>query len=160
MVLFRVLVVQFVRRQSILTKHTHKDGCPFCLENGKVKVIREVDEAYLAQTLSPSGEVMPGRYFIIPKAHITSIIDLPLNFLQPFLFLLTCLVELSEGAHYNISINSGRKAGQRLEHFHIWVIIREGEEGKPSQDLGMAALINDLNKTSDEPSGPILTAER
>jgi diadenosine tetraphosphate (Ap4A) HIT family hydrolase len=53
--------------------------------------------------------------------------------------------KVCEAGDCNISLNLGKKAGQRLEHLHFWVIVRRGEEGLPSENLGLSALIKLVN---------------
>lgn len=119
--------------------------CPFCLANKMANVIDETVDAYLIKVLDKGGQVMEGCYFIIPKQHVTSIIELPGAFQLSVNSLLKRIPDIKGGAAYNLSYNQGGGAGQRIDHIHAWVVVRKGEEGMPSYELGLAALIKKLN---------------
>ncbi|HKX72693.1 MAG TPA: HIT domain-containing protein [Candidatus Saccharimonadales bacterium] len=120
--------------------------CPFCVANGMVKLIAQNDDAYLIAVLRPgTTEVIEHAYFVIPKEHIESLRDLPQFWMQTLMDLIDQVPESHE--NYNISINVGRRAGQRVQHVHFWVLTRDHEdETMASFELGMAAIIELLNQ--------------
>jgi diadenosine tetraphosphate (Ap4A) HIT family hydrolase len=118
--------------------------CPFCPKNGKVRIMAENAEAYLIAVLE-KGEVLAGCYFIIPKRHVRFIPDLPDNWHVYFTDLLLQIPGMHRDVHYNISLNCGKRAGQMVQHLHWWIVQREGEEGMPSYELGLAKLIRSIN---------------
>ena len=122
---------------------TPVQGCPFCVENGMVAIIAQTDRAYLIAVRN-GAEVVTGCFFIIPKQHVESVLDLPDDWQAVFNELLWQAPGIS-GSSFNVSYNSGRAAGQRVAHVHAWVVLRSGEEGKPSHELGFAALIRNIN---------------
>ncbi|MCB9802947.1 HIT domain-containing protein [Candidatus Nomurabacteria bacterium] len=121
-------------------------GCPFCIKNGKVTILNETEDAYLVVAINSDGIPMQGRYLIIPKQHIESILDLPVNWQNSVAELLRLIPEVQEGAHFNLSYNQGSVAGQRVPHVHGWVIIRHIDEAEGSRGIGLASLINKAAK--------------
>jgi hypothetical protein len=133
-------------------RHEHEGGesvktdsegntCPFCPENGFVIVIDETELAYLVQVVkSIDGEriTQVGRYFIIPKQHMESILERPDDWTKHEKILLwraiitagddQLLMQLMEGRELtdalNTSWNNGKWAGQLVLHSHLWVIFR------------------------------------
>lgn len=115
--------------------------CPFCVENERVTVLAETEIAYLAQAAKPQDGAMVaqvGRYFIIPKQHVESILERPVGWTRHETKLLwdaigaasndKKLMELMGGTELlealNTSWNNGFWAGQRVKHIHMWVIFR------------------------------------
>jgi diadenosine tetraphosphate (Ap4A) HIT family hydrolase len=126
-----------------------KAKCPFCAENrqnGQMEVLAEAKHGLLIAAKDPEGVVTHGRYLIVPKGHIASILDLPPDWQESFAALLR-YVPGFEAEDWNISINKGRKAGQRvMGHLHWWIINRENEEGLPSFETGLAGVVKKLNE--------------
>ncbi len=124
--------------------------CPFCVQNGKVKILKENQIAYLIAALGSDQQPLPGRYLIIPKAHVESIFDLPDGWQESVNCLLRDFFAEAEKIEtdFNLSYNEGVRAGQRVKHIHCWFIIRSGEEGKSSHSLGLSALIERVNKVN------------
>jgi diadenosine tetraphosphate (Ap4A) HIT family hydrolase len=126
-------------------------NCPFCPENGKVNILAQNEAAYLVAALHPkTGEVMPGRYLIIPHQHITSMFDLPSDWQRWKNDLVMRVPEAKHGVQFNTSDNHGRQAGQRLDHYHDWVVMRGLSNNEkatdPSCDWGLSALIDMVNE--------------
>lgn len=137
-------------------------SCPFCVENGFVKIIDELEFAYLVQvTKNVDGEMVEqvGRYFIIPKQHIESILERPNDWTRDENLLLWSAITQAENDQtlmrlmggreltesLNTSWNNGWWAGQRVRHSHMWVIFRYDELA-----VGLDATIGrvkDLEKT-------------
>lgn len=119
--------------------------CPFCIENGKVTVLKQNDDAYLVAAHDGHGVIMPGRYLIIPKAHIGHFWELPGDWMHTLNSLLVQIPEYRSRIDFNLSLNCGQEAGQRVWHMHFWVLFRQAEEGLPSHQLGLASLIAKIN---------------
>lgn len=115
--------------------------CVFCPGNGQVRILWETEGAYLIAVIGLDGVEMEGRYLIIPRTHIESVLHLPENWQGDVAKLIRKVPEFVAGLPYNISYNEGRDAGQRIPHTHAWLIFRRGEEGKPSFQLGLNALL-------------------
>jgi diadenosine tetraphosphate (Ap4A) HIT family hydrolase len=114
------------------------ENCIFCRANSQLEneVLTSSAEAYvIAPTTSPEN------YLIIPKTHYTSLEQLPDNWWHE---MKTCLASLKNLGDYNLSINLGEQAGQRLKHLHFWVVRRDA--GKPSSTKGLAALIAQIDE--------------
>jgi diadenosine tetraphosphate (Ap4A) HIT family hydrolase len=124
---------------------TTVDDCPFCLKNDKVKVIAIQHDGYLVKALDRDGNIVSGRYLIIPRCHVTKLEDLPEGWWTTIVQLIQHIPELVSCLPYNLSINIGEGAGQRVEHLHFWVVVRTGEEGLSSHGLGLSGLINLIN---------------
>ena len=118
-------------------------NCPFCPANGKVAIRFENDGAYLVNAMQ-NNQVIPGAFLIIPKKHTTSENQLPTNW---WLYLTSLREEIREelGEHYNISLNVGSVAGQRISHLHWWVIRRDDAPQDKSFELGLNGLRQKLN---------------
>jgi len=111
---------------------------PFCLENGKVVVLDENEMAYLVQVVA-QGKTLIGRYFIIPKEHIESVLERPDTWTRYENELLLVALGLARNDQelmskldgtdphdaMNLNWNNGvPKAGGRVRHSHLWVIFR------------------------------------
>lgn len=122
------------------------NSCPFCLENRKVRIILQTENAYLIAPIGVNGECMTGCYLIIPKQHVESALDMPDNWHAEVKELVRMTPEYIQGKRaFNISQNQGKDAGQRVNHCHTWLIFREGENDKKSYQLGLKALIDLAN---------------
>ena len=125
---------------AVITYH----GCPFCLESGKVTTIAETEGAYLCEV---RDSPIVGCHFIIPKEHISFVEDLPGNWMEELTALLPKVPWWSSTADYNVSINQGHDAGQRVGHLHWWIIPREDEDPySPAYQLGPATAIAKLHR--------------
>lgn len=107
----------------------HVKGCPFCFANGKVTVLVESELAYA--TLVKDSPI-ENAFFIIPKRHCESIFELPATWTEEMIIVLELLAELRPDLYrrsrsFNINLNLGYNAGQRLSHLHFWVIPRDNE---------------------------------
>jgi len=117
------------------------DVCPFCIENGFVKIIDKLTGAYLVQVVKNiDGSMIPqiGRYFIILTQHKESILERPDDWTRAENILLRSALEdagqdeelmrLMDGRDLfdsiNTSWNNGWWAGQRVRHIHMWVLFR------------------------------------
>jgi diadenosine tetraphosphate (Ap4A) HIT family hydrolase len=117
-----------------------KSGCPFCLDNGLLatKIIASTDTAFVTNT-----QTREGTYLIVPSDHVEDVAQLPDDWWTDVKQLLHQLPELGD---YNLSVNVGEQAGQRLKHLHFWVIPRQAN--MPSSGKGMAALIAEVDDTA------------
>lgn len=130
--------------------------CPFCIENGFVKIIDETEAAYLIQVVKDVDGVMVeqmGRYFIIPKQHMESIMERPDDWtFHEKQLLWRAIVEAGDDEQLihtmgdreltdamNPSWNNGKWAGQRVKHVHLWVIFRYDR-----LQIGMDGMISEI----------------
>ncbi len=114
--------------------------CPFCIGNGKVTIIADTRDAYLTP-VRVNGVIQPGRFFVIPKAHIKEAQDLPANWWGTITTLLLRVPELTVGKSWNLTLNQGEDAGQKQEHMHFWIVLRDPASEGLAARLGFSALI-------------------
>lgn len=131
--------------------------CPFCLENGFVTIIGETEVAYLVQVVkNVDGKpvLQVGRYFIIPKQHMESVLERPDDWTVHEKSLLwraldvagrdDRLMELMDGRELldalNLNWNNGEWAGQLVLHPHLWVIFRYDD-----LKVGMDGMITEIS---------------
>lgn len=114
-------------------------GCPFCRGNGLLRgeMVAAIEGAYMFRPTDAT------EYFlIVPDVHVEAPADLPDTWWNEVKALLKRVPEL--GAHYNLSVNVGREAGQTVRHLHFWVIPRVADE--PASRKGLARLIAEVNE--------------
>lgn len=112
--------------------------CQFCLSNELLTgdLVAQSTKAFVI----PASTVA-GSYLIVPKAHYEALDELPDDWWIDVKTLLRQLPVLQQD--YNLSINIGKEAGQKLRHLHFWVIPRQA--GTPASTKGLAALIAEVN---------------
>lgn len=123
--------------------------CPFCVKNGKVKILCENDMAYLVAALGDQGDIIHDRFLIIPKDHVESVLDLPSGWHGAVQQLLRghfgqTMAERS----FNLSFNQGQEAGQRIVHIHCWLIFRDKCSEGGASELGLSSLIDKMSRLS------------
>lgn len=116
--------------------------CPFCKENGKVSILAETEVAYLIQVRNESVP-LTGAYLIIPLDHHEVPERLSVYCRHHVDALCQYIPEVRRSAHYNINLNIGRGAGQRLAHLHFWVVMRDMKEKvlERRDELGLYSII-------------------
>ena len=114
--------------------------CPLCPDNGLLEapITAQTDGAYLIPARGSDT-----NYLIIPKEHIEDPVKLTDNWWQDVKPLLDKVP--GKGEHYNISLNVGYVAGQRVPHLHFWIVPRRS--GMPSSDKGLALLIAEKDQS-------------
>jgi diadenosine tetraphosphate (Ap4A) HIT family hydrolase len=122
-----------------------REGCDFCLPNGKMpedRILFKIDAAYV---IRPRGHAI-GRFLIIPGVHCEELDELPATWMSE---LNECDKALrTQGLlapERNITINLGKLAGQTFPHLHFWAIDRSTPD-LPSSDTGLAGLIDKVNR--------------
>jgi ATP adenylyltransferase len=101
------------------------DSCPFC----SFKKVDVLESEELAVTLRDTHPVTPLHSLIIPKRHIESYFDLDKTEIDTCNQLLQrqkdiILKEDPSVTGFNIGINDGNTAGQKVMHCHIHLIPR------------------------------------
>lgn len=109
-------------------------GCPFCIDNRKVDVIAWTSNGlyYLVKAHGHDDD-----YLIVPIYHLTNLWELDDRTMSAVKELLVSIPWYYHGVAYNLSLNIGPQAGQRIEHLHWWVVYRD--EDVP-MGLGLATL--------------------
>lgn len=107
--------------------------CPFCTLRPE-QVVASTPDALLIRALGDYDD-----YLVIPRNHEDWIQDLPATFMADLAILLESIPWWNADADFNISLNYGRPAGQRIMHLHWWIIKRSGE----TDGLGLATLLTE-----------------
>lgn len=111
----------------------NKGTCVFCkMARGDLKVepIAETNNFF---AISDKHPLVDGHTIIIPKAHYTTLLDIPSKLGQELveftkqvsLFLL----EQKKGDGFNVLMNNLEPAGQIVMHAHVHVIPRKDDDG-------------------------------
>ncbi len=107
--------------------------CLFCKIINKeipAKVIFENEAAIAVLDIHPCA---PGHTVVLPKHHTPALIELTDEHVGPvFLVVKEVAKKLKNVLKYDgltIGINQGRKAGQEIDHLHIHLIPRWGNDG-------------------------------
>jgi histidine triad (HIT) family protein len=106
----------------------NKNDCVFCkIINGELPAERVYEDERVLSILdiAPANK---GHLLVIPKKHYKTIIEMP----EEELFAMISIVKkvgksLFDALHadsFNVHINTGRAAGQLVEHAHIHIIPR------------------------------------
>jgi len=114
-------------------------NCPLCPDNKllEVPITAQNDAAYLIPARGSDT-----NYLIIPKEHIEDPAKLADDWWQDLKPLLDKVP--GRGENYNISLNIGQVAGQRVPHLHFWIIPRQSDT--PSSGKGLAILITEKDQ--------------
>jgi diadenosine tetraphosphate (Ap4A) HIT family hydrolase len=125
--------------------------CPFCPDNSKVNLLFKSNVVYVIQVLV-ADQPQEDRYFIIPTQHVESIFELLAvggwqeSMLEAMEFLKEHLGP--RFGDFNLNLNEGPAAGQRVMHLHWWFCLRTESPGSKSHGLGLSTLITIANNQS------------
>jgi diadenosine tetraphosphate (Ap4A) HIT family hydrolase len=105
--------------------------CPFC--NAMPNAVIENEHAFSIQDRHP---VSPGHSLIIPKKHVSTVFELPVEEYRACFDLIRTVREHLEREHrpdgFNIGVNCGSVAGQTVPHAHVHLIPRyAGDVSRP-----------------------------
>jgi diadenosine tetraphosphate (Ap4A) HIT family hydrolase len=99
------------------------NGCPFC-DILEPVLIRNQH----ALAIADKNPISPGHSLIVPTVHTESILALSLEHYRACFELLRSLKESLEASHspagFNVVVNSGKAAGQTVDHAHIHLVPR------------------------------------
>jgi len=109
------------------------ENCLFCkIANKEIKA----DVVYEDQAAMSVLDIHPrslGHVFVIPKKHVSSILDLEDEQVAPVFFAVKntaiLLKEKIKADGFSIGINTGRAGGQEIDHLHIHIIPRFLNDG-------------------------------
>jgi len=96
--------------------------CIFCKIIAKqipAKIVYEDDDMLAFHDISPKADV---HYLIIPKLHISSMLELDTNhthLMGKMLVKINQLAVESELTGYKLAVNTGHKGGQEVFHLHF-----------------------------------------
>lgn len=110
------------------------DNCIFCkIASGEIpsKTIYEDEEFRVILDLAPAAK---GHALILPKAHFTSLYELPDDCAAHAMLLAKKMAkQMTDKLHcdgFNLVQNNGETAGQTVLHFHIHLIPRYKDDGQ------------------------------
>lgn len=112
------------------------DGCIFCAIGSKAIASRVVYEDDATLGFLDIHPIAPGHAIVIPKAHASSILELPEEALGPVFRAIQKVTGILKASlnpdGFTIGINHGSLAGQAVDHLHIHVIPRFRGDGGSS----------------------------
>jgi bis(5'-adenosyl)-triphosphatase len=104
-------------------------NCPFCQPSVRLTVFWENENFLALYNIAP---ILPGHSLVIPRKHVTSLLDLSNEeFQQFFLAARRAIQILMQAFHTNAfdwSIQEKPEAGQTLEHIHLHIVPRERQD--------------------------------
>ena len=108
-------------------------GCVFCgIVSGDIPSLKLFEDEHSCAFFD-INPISPGHALVIPTDHCASLLDAPSAVAQGVFEtvhrLAGPLVEASEADGLNVLANSGRCAGQLVEHFHVHLIPRKVDDG-------------------------------
>lgn len=103
----------------------HKNKCPFCLPKACENAFAESENFLALYNIAP---ILPGHSLVVPKRHVSSLMDLDEDELCEF----TCfgremvrvLMEAFGVDSFNWTIQEREEAGQTIEHLHLHLLPR------------------------------------
>ena len=103
---------------------SQQEDCPFCqIARGEMdtEFVHEGENLVAFEDLDPKA---PVHVLVIPREHLTSVIDAPPDILKELMDATQAVAEKQGVAEsgYAIRINNGEDAGQEVEHLHIHVL--------------------------------------
>lgn len=108
---------------------TYKADCPFCnINTDKI----EFDESENFRAIYNIAPILPGHSLIIPKTHVTSLLDLGSDDIAEMVIFSQKCVKLLQKVFnttgFNWTIQEGEEAGQTIRHLHLHLIPRKRED--------------------------------
>jgi len=107
--------------------------CIFCkIAAGQIGSFKVYEDDHVLAFLD-IGPIRDGHTLLIPKHHCSRLEDCPPQALEPLMARLAQLAgavqQAMDADGYNILCNSGRAAGQIVEHLHFHIIPRKTGDG-------------------------------
>lgn len=100
--------------------------CPFCDIGVNSSLFAESDNFRALYNIVP---ILPGHSLIIPKKHITSVMEFTDSELSELMVfsrnVLTILIKVFKAEAFNWTIQEGAQAGQTISHLHLHLIPRK-----------------------------------
>jgi bis(5'-adenosyl)-triphosphatase len=107
-------------------KNSYKADCPFCNINTDKTEFAESQHFRAIYNIAP---ILPGHSLIIPKSHVTSLLDLDeTDISEMVIFSQKCVKMLQQAFNtngFNWTIQEGEEAGQTVRHLHLHLIPRK-----------------------------------
>jgi bis(5'-adenosyl)-triphosphatase len=135
-----------------ITKKTH--SCPLCDASVLSSIFLSKGDFLAIYNIAP---VLPGHSLIVPKTHITSILDLHdkalFEFFDTARIALRILMKAFNTDAFDWSVQEKPEAGQTIEHLHMHIVPRlKGDLKRPGDwypiiHQGDNAIIDSENRT-------------
>ena len=113
-----------------MPEETHQ-SCLFCKIASGELAARIVFEDNDCLAFLDHRPVFPGHCLLIPKQHYETLIDLPVNLIEPVfrdVQLLACAVEAGMQAHGTF-VGMNNRVSQSVPHLHVHVVPRRRKDG-------------------------------
>lgn len=108
---------------------TKNAACPFCNPSVYKITFLESDRFLAIYNIAP---ILPGHSLIIPRAHVTSIMELSDSELFEFIRFsrraISVLAHAFQTESFNWTLQEKEEAGQTILHMHIHIIPRKPED--------------------------------
>jgi len=110
--------------------------CIFCDEKIKEQSFMESENFMVICDISPA---VPGHSLIIPKKHVSSIFELDKKEIIE-MFNITkkatkYLLNFYKITDFNLVINQGKNAGQKVNHLHLHILPRNKDDSEEPADI-------------------------
>ncbi len=109
------------------------DDCLFCKMVGGQIPVTKIYEDEVVLAFLDIGPVSDGHTLLIPKQHFEKLHDCPDELVGQLCSRLGRIAKAVAGAMnsdgYNLLCNTGRAAGQLIEHLHFHIIPRNSDDG-------------------------------
>lgn len=134
-------------------------NCPFCSARVKNSTFTESENFRAIYNIAP---ILPGHSLIVPKQHITSLLDLnEAELCELMVFgrdIVTILLQAFNVKAFNWTIQEGEEAGQTISHLHLHLIPRKPNDFPQPGDWYPKLLKREAEMIDSE-SRPQLTPE-
>ena len=108
-----------------------KENCVFCkIIRGEIPAYKIYEDEFAIAILD-INPLSKGHTLVIPKRHYSRLTEMDEEFYQGFMRALRIVARLIEeklSKDYNILVNQGKRANQEIEHLHVHIVPRYGNE--------------------------------
>lgn len=108
-----------------MANHNHDASCPFCDASIQASAFYRKNNFMSVYNIAP---VLPGHSLVIPKKHLTSILDLDQEEYREFFdaarITLRILMKAFNTDSFDWSVQEKPEAGQTIEHLHLHIVPR------------------------------------
>jgi histidine triad (HIT) family protein len=105
--------------------------CVFCkIIKGEIPAYKVYEDEFVLAILD-INPLSKGHTLVIPKRHYARLTEMDERFYEGFMRGLQKVLRLIESKlskDYNIIVNQGKKANQEIEHLHVHIVPRYGQE--------------------------------
>jgi bis(5'-adenosyl)-triphosphatase len=133
--------------------------CPFCSNEIQTSLFYSFENNLVIYNIAP---VLPGHSLVIPKRHVTSIMELENQELTSFFVTarnaLKILMKAFDTKAFDWSIQEKPEAGQTIEHLHLHIVPRiTGDLKRPGDWYPL--LHNNDDAVIDSINRPVINSE-